>query len=506
MAGLAESLYIQQLVELLAVVSSSTDETSAVQNAVERSAQALEAEVAAVVFDGKVTASIGFPPGAVPHDDIVAVTLRQRSELDVPGLGSCPAVTASWAGSNPGHLVLARWDAPFRIEEQNLVRGMARVLELTLTMLRTLAAEHSIRQSLEERQRLLGHLFTIQRAISRREDLQQILDTITIGACDLLGDQIGLLWVRDEPDSPLVRLAAAAGTRPVDPAERPVVDLSDATVAGDAILIDGVVVRHGEAAQSRMLKLLGPGTVHASMAAPVHDSGVVTGALVVASCDPDRTYSPADEQTLRAFAENISLALTDAATVVRMRQAHHDALTGLASRRLFLEQLAQQLAVVEADGGRLAVLFLDLDRFKDINDSLGHAAGDQLLTVTADRVTAQLRAGDTASRFGGDEFAVMLSRVDGPGDATAVASRIVEALGKPMRVAGRRLRIGVSIGVALSGADGTDPAELVARADLAMYEAKRRGTGGFALYDPTLPGHGTRAGARREPPSINVGL
>jgi diguanylate cyclase (GGDEF)-like protein len=486
MAGLAESLYIQQLVELLAVVSSSTDEASAVQNAVERSAQALEAEVAAAVFDGKVVASIGFPPGAVPHEEIVAVTQRQRSELDVPGLGSCPTAIASWAGSKPGHLVLARWDAPFRIEEQNLVRGMARVLELTLTMLRTLAAEHSIRESLEERQRLLEHLFTIQRSISRRDDLPRILDTITIGARDLLGDEIGLLWVRDEPESDQARLAAAAGTRPIDPADRVVVALADASVAGDAILTDSVVVRHGHAVQSRMLKLLSPDTVYASMAAPVHDSGVVTGALVVASCDPDRTYSPADEQTLRAFAENVSLALTDANTVVRMRQAHHDALTGLASRRLFLEQLAQQLAVVSTNGGTLAVLFLDLDRFKDINDSLGHAAGDQLLPVTADRISAQLRTGDAASRFGGDEFAVMLAHVDGPADAVAVASRIVASLGKPMQVAQHRLRVGASIGIALSAAGSVDPAELVAHADLAMYQVKAWG--------------------RRPPPAVSTAL
>ncbi|MEV4411658.1 sensor domain-containing diguanylate cyclase [Catellatospora sp. NPDC049609] len=497
MAGLAESLYIQQLVELLAVVSSSTDEASAVQNAVERSAQALEAEVAAAVFDDKVVASIGFPPGAVPHEEIVAVTRRRRSALDVPGLGSCPAVTASWAGSHPGHLVLARWDAPFQVEEQNLVRGMARVLELTLTMLRTLTVEHAIRESLEERQRLLEHLFTIQRAISRREDLRQILDTITNGARDLLGDEIGLLWVRDDAESGRARLAAAAGTRPVDLDHPPVVDLADASVAGEAMVADRVVVRHGQETQSRMLKLLGPGTVYASMAAPVHDSGAVTGALVVASCDRDRIYTPGDEQTLRAFAENVSLALTDANTVVRMRQAHHDALTGLASRRLFLEQLDQQLAAVDSDGGTLAVLFLDLDRFKDINDSLGHAAGDQLLTVTADRITAQLRAGDAASRFGGDEFAVMLSRVDGPADAMAVAGRIVAALGKPMRVAQHRLRVGVSIGIALSGADGDEPAELVARADLAMYEAKRRGTGGYALYGETVPGDGTRPAVPR---------
>ncbi len=87
------------------------------------------------------------------------------------------------------------------------------------------------------------------------------------------------------------------------------------------------------------------------------------------------------------------------------------------------------------------MLFLDLDRFKEINDSLGHAVGDQLLTVTAGRIAAQLRAGDTASRFGGDEFAVMLSQVDGAQEAAAVAGRIVAALGEPMRVAGHRLRI-----------------------------------------------------------------
>ncbi|GAA1868972.1 sensor domain-containing diguanylate cyclase [Asanoa iriomotensis] len=487
MAGPAESLYIQQLVELLAVVSSSPDEATAVQNAVERSAQALEAEVAAAVIDGNVVASIGFPPGAAPDDEIVAMTREQHSILYVPGLGGCPAVTASWAGSHPGHLVLARWGGPFQVEEQNLVRGMARVLELTLTMLRTLVAEHAMRESLQERQRLLEHLSAIQRAISHREDLQHILDTITDGARDLLGDEISLLWVRDEPDAGQARLASAAGTRPVD---RPVVDLTAASPAGEAMVTDRVAVRHGNELQSRMLKLLGPRTVHASMAAPVHDSGVLAGALVVASCDTNRRYTAADEQTLRAFAENVSLALTDANTVVRMREAHHDPVTGLASRGLFLEQLSQQLAVADANGHTLAVLFLDLDRFKDINDSLGHAAGDQLLAVTAGRVTAQLRAGDTASRFGGDEFAVMLARVDGPQDAAAVARRIVTALAEPMRVAEQRLRVAVSVGVALSGTDGPEPTELVARADLAMYEAKakHRGTGGYAIYCETVPG------------------
>ncbi|MDI1466121.1 sensor domain-containing diguanylate cyclase [Catellatospora sp. KI3] len=479
---LAESLYIQQLVELLAVVSSSPDEPTAVQHGVERSAQALEAEVAAVVFDGKVAASIGFPPDAVPHEDIVAVGARQRSDLDVPGLGRCPALSASWAGSRPGQLVLARWGDGFAIEERNLVRGMARVLELTLTMLRTLAAEHSIRESLEEQQRLLTHLFAIQRAISRRDELQRILDQVTAAASDLLGDEVGLLWLRDEADPGLTRPVSAAGT-PIDLAEQLPVPLDGAGSGGAAISADQVVVRHGVAEPDPALGRLGLGPVYASLAAPVHDSGTVTGALLVASCDPNRAYSPADEQTLGAFADNVSLALTDANMVVRMQQAHLDPLTGLASRRLFMEQLTLRMA---ADQALLAVLFLDLDRFKEINDTLGHAAGDQLLTVAADRIAGQLRTGDTASRFGGDEFAVLLHQVDGLAEATVVASRIIAAMGKPVPVARRRLRVAVSIGIALGGVDPVEPEELVSRADLAMYEAKRAGTGGWAVYRPDM--------------------
>ncbi|MBV1856589.1 sensor domain-containing diguanylate cyclase [Catellatospora tritici] len=478
---LAESLYIQQLVELLAVVSSSPDEPTAVQHGVERSAQALEAEVAAIVFDGKVAASIGFPPDAVPHEDIVAVGAQQRADLDVPGLGRCPAVSASWAGSRPGQLVLARWGEGFAIEERNLVRGMARVLELTLTMLRTLAAEHSIRESLEEQQRLLTHLFAIQRAISRRDELQRILDRVTAAASDLLGDEVGLLWLRDEADSGRARLVSAVGTL-IDLDEQPTVGLDEAGTGGEAIKADQVVVSHGVAEADPALGRLGLDPVYASLAAPVHDSGTVTGALLVASCDPDRAYSPADEQTLGAFAENVSLALTDANMVVRMQQAHLDPLTGLASRRLFMEQLSRRMA----DQEPLAVLFLDLDRFKEINDTLGHAAGDQLLTVTADRIAAQLRSGDTASRFGGDEFAVLLHQVDGLTDAMVVAGRIIAAMATPVRVARQRLRVAVSIGIALSETDPMEPEELVSRADLAMYEAKRAGTGGWAVYRPDM--------------------
>src|SRR3954447_22352913 len=117
MADTAASLQVQELLELLAVVSSFPDEASAVHGAVERAAQALEAEVAAVVFDDRVAAAVGFPEGAVPRVDLLAVAARERDGLEVPGLGRCEAVAANWAATHPAHLSLARGgEEPFSVE------------------------------------------------------------------------------------------------------------------------------------------------------------------------------------------------------------------------------------------------------------------------------------------------------------------------------------------------------------------------------------------------------
>jgi diguanylate cyclase (GGDEF)-like protein len=156
--------------------------------------------------------------------------------------------------------------------------------------------------------------------------------------------------------------------------------------------------------------------------------------------------------------------------------------TGLASRSLFLDRLAHQLELTDHGGARVALLFIDLDRFKAINDTLGHAAGDTLLTITADRIVAQLRDSDVAARFGGDEFAVMLQNVSTPVDAAKVADRILRGLHEPMRIAGRQLQVNASIGIALSTHGMTDPAALVRRADIAMYRAKRNGRGRYDVF------------------------
>jgi diguanylate cyclase (GGDEF)-like protein len=366
-----------------------------------------------------------------------------------------------------------------------------------LTMLRTLQAEHVMRErgeqqaaenaelleSLRQRQRLLEHLFAIQRAISRRRPLAQILDMITRAAQDLLGDEIVGLWLRDTPESDNAKLVAEVGLRDDIAKRQPSAPLTEAGAAGQAMLSDDVVVRYGYAHASALIARLTGGRLCASMAAPVHDSGTVTGGLLVGSYRSDRSYDPPEVQTLRAFAEQVSLALTDANTVDRMYQAFHDSLTGLATRGLFLDQLTQQLGASEEEGRRLALLFVDLDHFKTINDTLGHAAGDELLTITADRLRAQLRGtDDAAARFGGDEFAIMLHPVSTVTEAVRMAQNIVTALREPMLIAGRKLQVHASIGIALSTPGMVDPADLMRRADVAMYQAKRNGRGRYEVF------------------------
>ncbi|MEU4221920.1 EAL domain-containing protein [Actinoplanes sp. NPDC026623] len=167
-----------------------------------------------------------------------------------------------------------------------------------------------------------------------------------------------------------------------------------------------------------------------------------------------------------------------------MHEAYHDSLTGLASRALFRERAHEALdRGTQADD--VAILVLDLDGFKEINDSLGHAAGDALLLQVADRLRTAVREGDTVARFGGDEFGVLIESIAARADAEAVAGRIAAALEEHFVVGGRDLRVAVSIGLA-SGADADGIDQLVRNADLAMYRAKSAGGAGLAAYDPQM--------------------
>jgi diguanylate cyclase (GGDEF)-like protein/PAS domain S-box-containing protein len=167
-----------------------------------------------------------------------------------------------------------------------------------------------------------------------------------------------------------------------------------------------------------------------------------------------------------------------------LHNAFHDALTGLPNRALFMERLGHSLAEVKkGEGYAFGVLFLDLDRFKVVNDSLGHQIGDQLLVATARRLESCLRPGDIVARLGGDEFAVILDHVRHVSDAIQAAERIRERLANPFNLSGHEVFISASIGIALNQTASEQPDEIVRNADTAMYRAKDQGRGCFELFD-----------------------
>ena len=162
--------------------------------------------------------------------------------------------------------------------------------------------------------------------------------------------------------------------------------------------------------------------------------------------------------------------------------AHHDALTGLPNRVLFQDRVQQACDNAQRHPGCFAVVFMDLDHFKNVNDSLGHALGDQLLMAVSARLAGILRAGDTVCRLGGDEFVMLLPDLVDAGCASEVAERILDAVAQPCWLDDTEVRIGVSLGIALSPRDGTDPDTLMKRADTAMYRAKREGRNRFHFH------------------------
>jgi diguanylate cyclase (GGDEF)-like protein/PAS domain S-box-containing protein len=162
--------------------------------------------------------------------------------------------------------------------------------------------------------------------------------------------------------------------------------------------------------------------------------------------------------------------------------ADHDALTGLPNRRLLEDRLTQALALSQRNRKQTAVMFVDLDRFKAINDSLGHAAGDQVLKEVAQRLVKQLRVGDTICRMGGDEFVVVLPEAKRSTDAANVAQKIIETLSLPVRAADRELTVTPSIGIAVFPDDGRDAEALIRNADAAMYHAKESGRANYQFF------------------------
>ncbi len=204
-----------------------------------------------------------------------------------------------------------------------------------------------------------------------------------------------------------------------------------------------------------------------------HYSPLNAGAIWLATA----TLVVALIRTGLAFRENANL-------IESRRQSLQDELTGLANRRMFLRSLSEAIEEASALDQKVAVLLIDLDRFKDVNDSLGHHVGDDLLRAVAQRLQETLRGDETVARLGGDEFCVVVSDAGSVERAQQVARRVLMVLEEPVMLEGMRIDVGASIGVSLYPDHGTIPTDLLRSADVAMYQAKATGGGEHALYDP----------------------
>ena len=345
-----------------------------------------------------------------------------------------------------------------------------------------IARDITTRKAAEESLRLLmEQLAIIQRAIAERSRLDEILDTIVRAAAKVLDCEIVGLRMIDENDPSYVVLVASTG---VDAALLRVLRRGPVSegIGGRAIVEERLLITNAYGSREGGIPMLAVNGLRAAMAAPVYGHGAVVGSLVVATRG-DRTFMDADSATLAFFAEYAGVALSTARAADAVRQALTDPLTGLPNRALFVDRLDHAVARAERAGGSVSVLFLDLDEFKLVNDSLGHLAGDRLLIEVAKRIRKCLPRSSTAARLGGDEFAILLPDARKEPAAESAGARIGEALSEPFHIDGHELRVRASIGIA-TGSDA--PESLLRDADVAMYRAKATRRGGLCVFEPGM--------------------
>ncbi len=446
------------LTEYLVHVSVREDQPGAMLAALEQAIDALDAEVAAIIDGTRVLVHVGFGRAGAP-DHFAEAAAGQTTSIPLFGKSLFLVRSALDQGVSEGGLrmVAGRISEPFSAEETHVVQAMGLILGLVLNNLRALELERS-------RTRLIQQLLGIQRMISARQPLQELFDGVTSGASSLLDGRLVALFLVD-PDRPDALIPASTYR---------FADLAPEQLAA----LEGVILGQPE---PNAQPLDGSGLI----AAPVAVEGSVAGCLVARVCDPEgRAAQAASSELLAAFGQQVSLALTDARTLDAIREAYQDAVTGLPNRSMFLQRMERSRHAALAEGHELTVLFIDLDRFKAVNDTLGHKAGDALLAEVARRIQRCIRARDVAARLGGDEFAVLLTQLSAL-PARAVADRIIGAIARPFVIEGHEVLVGASVGIA-SLAGHTTSAVMLSDADIAMYNAKNGGGGRSVIFEQQM--------------------
>jgi diguanylate cyclase (GGDEF)-like protein len=355
-------------------------------------------------------------------------------------------------------------------------------------------AERTTRE-LYDRQQELALLAAVATAANRARTAEQALEHLLPALCRHLDCPISLAWVPDEAAGDL-RCAAAYHSSALS-AHRDFVDavrhrrfapgegLPGRVLSGAGALCLDDVREEIELAPDALPRRF---ALHGAIAFPVIVDGEVLAVIECVADDPI-DFTPQVLALSACVCEMLAQVFERDRVEQELRhEAYHDAVTGLPNRGLFRERLTHALSLARRTELGIAVAVIDLDRFKEVNDTLGHEQGDRLLAEVGGRLSRVLSDGDTIARMGGDEFGLVLSRVRSVGDAKVVAGRIAEALREPVHLDGVPIGVDASIGIALHPAHGNDLGELIRRADIAMYEAKRTHSG-YAVYSPQLDPH-----------------
>ncbi|AEV84749.1 hypothetical protein ACWT_3726 [Actinoplanes sp. SE50] len=345
------------------------------------------------------------------------------------------------------------------------IPGVVIIATVTFLLGNALAGQ----QRAEARQQALIRTGTALNALDKRESVHA--EAVAAGLA-LLGDSPGYCAIVVCHDG-TPRVAAFQGT-------------TRESLPGTSVLSSDDTLRAAFADQPDSATDQRVGSVNDELLLPLHGKRGISGLLVVGAARGVRKEARADLSTL----VNQVVSSLDAAqlTAELVQRASYDALTGLANRALLHSRLDAAVAATGPDRPQAAVLLIDMDGFKQVNDTLGHHVGDGLLIGVGDRLRRVVRDVDTAGRLGGDEFAVVLAGVTGAEEAVAVAERLLHTLDEPFEVAGHLVVARMSIGIALAGGSRqVDGADLLRDADAAMYTAKRRQTSSWQLADERSP-------------------
>lgn len=420
----------------------------------------------------------------------------ERRRIQLWGLASVLLLTvgAGLVLATKGEAILPPWLSPVVVQYGllgliALFCAYAIEKELHLRHLAHLLIEERVlTAALTNRLREISSLLAAGKAINLGLDLDQVLSTIVDCSLELLDGRDGSIMLSSGGRE--LRTVATGGNSAAQGARVAFGEGVAGRVATsrEPVLISGHL-EHAQPAQ----RLSEPPPPTSAMSVPLLHRGALLGVLNV-NAGAGRDYTEHDLRALSLFGEQAAAAIANAQLYQAQRlmasqklfQALHDGLTRLPNRALFLERVERALARQRREDQRVALLLMDLDDFKRINDSLGHAAGDEVLIAFAERIRASVRAGDTVARIGGDEFAFLVEDLRSQGETVQAARRLQALLGAPFLVGDRELRLSASVGIAVEEPGMMSREDLLRNADTALHAAQEKGKGEVVVFERAM--------------------